>query len=76
MDLAHQYEIIFTSGATESNNMALKGMHIEKETANEIITSVLEHPSVLEVMRYLEEKQGFELKYINVKKMAQLILTI
>ena len=43
-------------------------MHIEKETANEIITSVLEHPSVLEVMRYLEEKQGFELKYINVKE--------
>ena len=35
----------------------LKALHIEKETANEIITSVLEHPSVLEVMRYLEEKQ-------------------
>ena len=46
----------------------LKALHIEKETANEIITSVLEHPSVLEVMRYLEEKQGFELKYINVKE--------
>ena len=69
LDLAHQYEIIFTSGATESNNMALKGIaYRKKETANEIITSVLEHPSVLEVMRYLEEKQGFELKYINVKE--------
>ncbi|MEJ7410261.1 aminotransferase class V-fold PLP-dependent enzyme, partial [Staphylococcus epidermidis] len=52
-----------------SNNMALKGIaYRKKETANEIITSVLEHPSVLEVMRYLEEKQGFELKYINVKE--------
>ena len=68
LDLAHQYEIIFTSGATESNNMALKGIAYRKKTANEIITSVLEHPSVLEVMRYLEEKQGFELKYINVKE--------
>lgn len=49
--------------------MALKGIaYRKKETANEIITSVLEHPSVLEVMRYLEEKQGFELKYINVKE--------
>ncbi|MGX0909613.1 cysteine desulfurase family protein [Staphylococcus caprae] len=69
LDLAHQYEIIFTSGATESNNMGLKGIaYRKKETANEIITSVLEHPSVLEVMRYLEEKQGFKLKYINVKE--------
>ncbi|HCG74574.1 aminotransferase [Staphylococcus caprae] len=69
LDLVHQYEIIFTSGATESNNMALKGIaYRKKETANEIITSVLEHPSVLEVMRYLEEKQGFKLKYINVKE--------
>ena len=67
MDLAHQYEIIFTSGATESNNMALKGIAYRKKK-QQIITSVLEHPSVLEVMRYLEEKQGFELKYINVKE--------
>ena len=48
--------------------MALKGIAYRKrETANEIITSVLEHPSVLEVMRYLEEKQGFKLKYVDVK---------
>ena len=35
---------------------------MKKETANEIITSVLEHPSVLEVMRYLEREKGFKLK--------------
>lgn len=68
LNLNHLYHIVFTSGATESNNMALKGIAYRKrETANEIITSVLEHPSVLEVMSYLEEKQGFKLKYVDVK---------
>lgn len=68
LNLNHLYHIVFTSGATESNNMALKGIaYRKKETAKEIITSVLEHPSVLEVMRYLEEKQGFKLKYVDVK---------
>ncbi|RQX45162.1 cysteine desulfurase [Staphylococcus capitis] len=68
LNLNHLYHIVFTSGATESNNMALKGIvYRKRETANEIITSVLEHPSVLEVMRYLEEKQGFKLKYVDVK---------
>ena len=43
-------DVIFTSGATESNNIALKGIaYRKKQFANEIITSVLEHPSVLEV---------------------------
>lgn len=69
LNLNHQYEVIFTSGATESNNMALKGIAYKKKgTANEIITSVLEHPSVLEVMRYLEEKLDFTLKYVNVNE--------
>lgn len=58
--------LIFTSGATESNNMALKGAAYQKRAfGNTIITSVLEHPSVLEVMRELE-KEGFNLKYVKV----------
>ncbi|MTV22322.1 cysteine desulfurase family protein [Staphylococcus delphini] len=58
--------LIFTSGATESNNMALKGAaHQKKHFGRTIITSLLEHPSVLEVMRELE-REGFILKYINV----------
>lgn len=66
MSLNHKYDVIFTSGATESNNIALKGVaYRKKQFANEIITSVLEHPSVLEVMRHLEE-EGFKLKYVNV----------
>ena len=58
-------DVIFTSGATESNNIVLKGIaYRKKQFANEIITC-LEHPSVLEVMRYLEE-DGFVLKYVDV----------
>ncbi len=57
------YDVVFTSGATESNNIALKGVAYRKfDTAREIITSVLEHPSVLEVVRYLEEREGFKVK--------------
>lgn len=65
-------DVIFTSGATESNNIALKGIALrKKQFANVIITSVLEHPSVLEVMRYLET-QGFKLKYVNVTSNGQI----
>ncbi|RIL71995.1 cysteine desulfurase [Staphylococcus devriesei] len=67
-----QYDVIFTSGATESNNIALKGIaYRKKQFANEIITSVLEHPSVLEVMRHLEE-EGFILKYVDVTEDGQI----
>ncbi|GEP84322.1 aminotransferase [Staphylococcus piscifermentans] len=66
LGLENRYDIIFTSGATESNNMALKGAaYNRKPFADEIIVSVIEHPSVLEVMRHLEE-EGFKLKYVNV----------
>lgn len=66
LSIGQNTDVIFTSGATESNNIALKGIaYRKKQFANEIITSVLEHPSVLEVMRYLEE-DGFVLKYVDV----------
>jgi cysteine desulfurase len=66
LSIGQKTDVIFTSGATESNNIALKGIaYRKKQFANEIITSVLEHPSVLEVMRYLEE-DGFVLKYVDV----------
>ncbi|UEX90962.1 cysteine desulfurase family protein [Staphylococcus ratti] len=67
--------IIFTSGATESNNMALKGAAYQKKPFGKtIITSVLEHPSVLEVMRQLET-EGFKLKFVNVTDKGQIDLT-
>ena len=72
LNLNKNADNIFTSGATESNNIALKGIALrKKQFANVIITSVLEHPSVLEVMRYLET-QGFILKYVNVTPNGQI----
>ena len=54
-------EIIFTSGATEGNNLAIKGVcHREKKHKKTIITTKAEHPSVLEVFHALET-DGFKL---------------
>ncbi|ONI46684.1 cysteine desulfurase [Candidatus Epulonipiscium fishelsonii] len=53
-------EIIYTSGGTESNNLAILGaVNAYKRNGNKIITSVIEHSSVKEVFNYLEQ-QGFE----------------
>ncbi|WP_436859785.1 cysteine desulfurase family protein [Staphylococcus caeli] len=72
--LGRLFDIIYTSGATESNNIALKGIAYKKKNfANEIITSVLEHPSVLEVVRALEA-DGFIIKYVDVTKEGKIDL--
>ncbi|MGE9515831.1 MAG: cysteine desulfurase family protein [Solitalea-like symbiont of Tyrophagus putrescentiae] len=60
-------EIIFTSGATESNNLAIKGiLNAIDEDKKHIITSSIEHSSVLEVCRYLESI-GYQLSFIKAK---------
>ncbi|MFN7754760.1 MAG: IscS subfamily cysteine desulfurase [Holosporales bacterium] len=60
-------DVIFTSGATESNNLALKGvLGFYKEKKNHLITCVTEHKCILDSARHLEE-QGVEVTYLPVK---------
>lgn len=65
---AEPKEIIFTSGGTESDNIAIKGtVYRLKNKGNHIITSNIEHPAVTETCKYLE-KNGFEVTYVPVDK--------
>ncbi len=61
-------EIVFTSGATESDNLAIKGVaEFYKDKGNHIITTVLEHKAVLDTCKRLE-KEGFVVTYLGVGK--------
>lgn len=68
-------EIVFTSGATESNNLAIKGVaEGYAEKGKHIITVATEHKAVLDTCEYLES-QGFEVTYLNVQEDGLITLT-
>jgi len=61
-------EVVFTSGATESNNLAIKGVaYRNKSRGSHIITTTIEHMSVINTFKYLQ-KEGFKTTYVPVDK--------
>lgn len=63
---AQKDEIIFTSGGTESDNLAIKGIaYANKDKGNHIITTKIEHPAVEKTCKFLE-KDGFKVTYLDV----------
>ncbi len=68
-------EILFTSGGTESDNLALIGCaRANKRSGNHLITTSIEHPAVLNAMRYLEEEEGFRVTYLPVDSKGKMKL--
>lgn len=70
----NEKEIIFTSGGTEADNLALIGAcRANRRMGNHLITTKIEHPAILQTMKYLEE-QGFKVTYLPVDKTGRIRL--
>lgn len=59
-------EIVITSGGTEANNLALKGIALASPRGRHIVTSAIEHAAVAEVLRYLQDAHGFRITELPV----------
>lgn len=70
----NEKEILFTSGGTESDNIALIGTAMANHrTGRHLITTQIEHPAIMQTMRYLEN-QGFRVTYLPVDKQGRISL--
>ena len=70
-----QHEVIFTSGATESINLSLKGYALKYQNRGKhIISSAVEHPAVKECLEQLKDQFGFDITYLKVDELGQLDL--
>jgi cysteine desulfurase len=71
---ANQYEITFTSGATESNNLALRSLAHQRKAqtgASRLLTTAVEHPSVLQTCRQLEAQEGYSVELLPIDTEGQ-----
>jgi len=71
---AFDYEIIFTSGGTESDNSAILSALETQTGRDEIITTVVEHPAILALVDHLEKTRGTKVHYIRVDGSGRLDL--
>lgn len=68
-------EVVFTSGATESNNFIIKGIaDFYQDKGKHIVTSKVEHPSIIETCKFLESK-GFKVTYLDVDQYGRIDLS-
>jgi cysteine desulfurase len=68
---AGEKEIVFTSGATESNNLAIRGVaHIDKNKGDHIVTAITEHKAVIDPCKRLE-REGFQVTFLPVDRYGQ-----
>lgn len=69
------YRLIFTAGATEANNIAIKSVAMAyQDQGKHLITTQIEHPSVFNSFKFLEEYMGFEVTYLDVDDQGQIDL--
>ncbi|HEY1743743.1 MAG TPA: cysteine desulfurase family protein [Granulicella sp.] len=67
-------EIIFTSGGTEADNLAIKGLALAAPRGRHIVTTTIEHEAVLESCDYLHRHHGFEITYLPVDRHGLIVL--